>query len=156
MDKLEGREQSVGDRVRQAAREAGIGPSDPLGPLIDALAKLPESFERAAERAESSIEQLAKAQMFSDAQVQQVARRLMVMTDRLSTIRLTRFVVSGTVALFVAVGIGIGLDRWWHRDDPTQPIVAGITGGTPRCDPPRPDGSKLCWIPVFEVPPATR
>jgi hypothetical protein len=140
-------------RIRLAAGEAGIASGDPLGPLIEALAELPAELERVADRAERATERLSAAPPMTDKQVNAVAFRMLDATQRLAWTRDIRNALIGAVALFIAFGLGVGADRWWHRDDPAVPIVAGITGGTTRCDPPRPDGGKLCWIPVFEVPP---
>jgi hypothetical protein len=53
----------------------------------------------------------------------------------------------GAIMLVVAVlGFGAG---WFYRGPAL--IGAGITGGTPRCGD-QPDGSRLCWIRVFERP----
>lgn len=38
------------DRVKAAAREAGIGPAEPLGPVIEAIADIPGEIDRALDQ----------------------------------------------------------------------------------------------------------
>jgi hypothetical protein len=50
-----------------------------------------------------------------------------------------------TIAIVTIVGaFGIG---YWYRG--AAPLLVGVRAGTEKCED-RPDGSRLCWIPVFE------
>jgi hypothetical protein len=58
MDQVINRGQFAAARIRRAAGEAGIGPDDPLAPLIEALAALPEDCEGLFEGLSGNLRQL--------------------------------------------------------------------------------------------------
>jgi hypothetical protein len=48
--------------------------------------------------------------------------------------------------VLVAIVLGFGAG-WLYRGD--LPTIAGLSAGANKCQD-RPDGSRLCWIPVWE------
>jgi hypothetical protein len=137
--------------------DAGIRPEDPLGPLVaaladavEALAELPAATAREMAPVETRMRELTTT-------AQQVAQRPLIDTIQIryeilphlvAVVRWSQAII-GALLLAAAFGAGCGYMYW---RTPTLPVVAGITGGTSHCDD-RPDGSRLCWIPVFERPP---
>ncbi len=58
-------------------------------------------------------------------------------------------IISGLLVAAVLVGAGGG---YWFRGE--APILAGVHAGAERCED-RADGSRLCWLPIWEkLPPA--
>jgi hypothetical protein len=49
----------------------------------------------------------------------------------------------------LAVGFGLGYAVRWRTAPAPPPTVAGLTANTHKCED-REDGSRLCWIPVWE------
>jgi hypothetical protein len=45
MDHVSGKPACISDRVRAAARDAGVLPEDPLGPLVEAIGGVPDEIE---------------------------------------------------------------------------------------------------------------
>jgi hypothetical protein len=63
-----------------------------------------------------------------------------------------RTVLLGVALALIAIVSAFGGGYWYRGAVPT---LVGVRAGAERCDD-RPDGSRLCWIPVFErLPPAT-
>lgn len=104
---------SVGDRVRRAAAEAGVLPSDPMGPVVEALADLPGEVElRIApvlaqmQAARAAIEQAARRPALTDDQVRyQVVPKLLAAWGAWQTL-------AGVVLALAAFGVGFGV-HWW-------------------------------------------
>jgi hypothetical protein len=141
----------IGDRIRAAALDAGILPNDPLGPMYEALADLPYEIERITTETRADLQAVleqAKAQAGGEL-ARNAARELPMAIERAVLERFRWWAVLGGAALVLVAAVGFGAG-WWYRGP--SPIVAGLTGGTPRCDD-QPDGSRLCWIPVWERPP---
>jgi hypothetical protein len=64
-----------------------------------------------------------------------------------------RTALIGAGVLTAALLIGAGAGYWLHG---AQPIVVGVRAGADKCEN-KPDGSRLCWIPVWERgPPQVR
>jgi hypothetical protein len=60
-------------------------------------------------------------------------------------------IVIGAGMLTAALLVGAGSGYWLHG---AVPVLVGVHAGAERCED-RADGSRLCWIPVFErLPPA--
>ena len=74
------------------------------------------------------------------------------MDERLA-LRMVQFnkagIVIGVLVALAMGGLGFAAGWFGRGDAPGNPTMAGITGGTSQCED-RPDGSRLCWIPVFE------
>jgi hypothetical protein len=61
-----------------------------------------------------------------------------------------RNVLIGAAILVASIVAGVG-GGYWLRG--AVPVLVGVHAGAEKCDD-RPDGSRLCWIPVFERLPA--
>ena len=55
-------------------------------------------------------------------------------------------VLIGVAIVVLALLIGAGGGYWFRG---AAPALVGVRAGADKCDD-RPDGSRLCWIPVFE------
>ena len=51
---------SASERVKAAAREAGIGPAEPLGPVIEALADIPGEVNQSLDQHAATISELLR------------------------------------------------------------------------------------------------
>jgi hypothetical protein len=102
---------SRGERVRQAARDAGILPSDPLGPVIEALADIPAEVERRiADMRAGLSEVLEQAKKAAGGQLAAaVAEELPEAIDRLVVQRYWLICVAGAVLIAAAL---VGGYRW--------------------------------------------
>jgi hypothetical protein len=59
--------------------------------------------------------------------------------------------VAGMLVMALLIGGGVGY--WLHG--PAE-VIVGVRAGPEKCDD-RPDGSRLCWIPIYErMPTASR
>ena len=138
---------------QQAARLTATG--DPVASTVAAYA--------AAVGAQHSLivdaNLTAAAQHEATAQLIQEARKpwsrdemrtLITELDRTLLHRWTQFnrvgIAIGVVVALV-FGVACGVGGWWCRG--AVPLVIGVRAGADRCED-RPDGSRLCWIPVYE------
>jgi hypothetical protein len=120
-------------------------PIQALSVHLDALLKLSSAHSQALTRQSGAA--------FTDEQIDDIGRRLLssCQTWSRSLVRASLWRSWATLAAIVLGAIVMGFGAgWWYRGP--SPIVAGLTGGTPRCDD-QADGSRLCWIPVWERPP---
>jgi hypothetical protein len=133
--------------------------NDPLRLPLMALASFLRAQRQLHTNVVDTIEGAAARQsaVFTDKQVDDVGRRLLGACQAWSKALVQSALVRswaglGTIMLVVAVlGFGAG---WFYRGPAL--IVAGITGGAPKCDD-QADGGRLCWIPVWErLPPGRR
>jgi hypothetical protein len=135
------------ERLEQLAKHLeDIG--DPSAPVVRSHALRGAIEQQRDDRVEEMLETAER--IAGGAIAAKAAGELPRAIDRLTRERdkwRTLFTAAGALGLLLA-GFGMG---WWDRG-PHQ-IVAGVSGGTPRCDPAILDGSRLCWIPVYERPP---
>jgi hypothetical protein len=102
-----------------------------------------------------STSELLRGVCAIEKQVDDVGRRLLGACQAWSKgpVRASLWRSSAALTATVLVAVVLGFGAGWLYRGPAQ-IVAGITGGTPKCDD-QPDGGRLCWIPVYERPPPT-
>jgi hypothetical protein len=160
-------------RMRRAGLDAGIGPDSPLAPLIEALAQLPVDCEalfdglagdlieirdaakadRAAQiaamrTATAAIEKVSARPLITSYQIERDVLPALLANFKAKVVVWTSVALAGTLA--VGAGIGVGVSEWRHLGNAVPaPVVAGVTGGTNKCED-HPDGSRLCWIPVWQ------
>ena len=58
-----------------------------------------------------------------------------------------RKAIAISVAATVLFGAACGIGGWWYRGD--GPVLVGVRAGAEQCQDQK-DGSRLCWIPVYE------
>jgi hypothetical protein len=63
-----------------------------------------------------------------------------------------RNVLIGAAILVAVLAVGAGGGYWFRG---AVPVLVGVRAGAEKCDDQR-DGSRLCWIPVFERLPPTK
>jgi hypothetical protein len=142
-------------KMRVVATNAGIIPGDPLAPVLEVLADIPDEVDLriapAVARIEQAIVQInaaaaaANRPLMTSSQIRQD-----VLPGVLTAVSAGQAIATAVLLLLMfAMGFGT---RWWIT--PAGPPVAGVTAGTEKCED-RPDGSRLCWIPVWQrLPPA--
>ncbi len=136
---------TVAVRVRLAASEAGILPADPLGPVVESLADIPNDLER---RMAPILEQL---QAFTDAAERTAARPILtddqvrhsLLPPLLAALNLSQAII-GAVLLVAMFATGMTLQ--WYR---TPALI---------CDPMTRTSRAVCYRfygpPVTPEPPA--
>jgi hypothetical protein len=118
------------DRIRAAARQIGIGPDDPMGPLFDAVADLPEDcsrrFDALFERLGSAI---ASAERLASGAVSRVAvANLPQAIDRAIVARASLWsagLIFGAFVLGGAAGLAEGAFLWHEPGGVTCEVQKG-------------------------------
>ncbi len=142
------------------AAASGIRQDDPLWPMLSGIADYAATLDARAARDEQM-----RAALRADIRAATEAVRENNRRSLLTDVQVREYVIPGILAGWVVSGVvlagalmagaGIGgyaYGRWSVIVPPSQ-IVAGVDGGTPRCDAPGDDGAELCWIPVYRRPP---
>ena len=134
--------------IEAAARDMGIVPGDPAYPFVQFMLRSAEANAVEHQEHEARLVRLLdRAEQQASGQLARAAVAELPIAIKQAVLQQFRlWAVAGGVGLVLAVGAGIGVG-WWYRGD--THIVAGVTGGAPRCDD-NSDGSRLCWIPVYE------
>ncbi len=136
-------------QLADSAQRAGLG-RDPYARVVEAqsaaLGVLPDFIE-AIDRTRQPWTQDERYAAIKDA-VSQMDRRMLA---RWVQFNWAGMAVMALVVLSIAsAAFGAG---WWYRGN--VPVLAGIRAGIDRCDD-HADGSRICWIPIYERPPAER
>jgi hypothetical protein len=124
-------------------------PIQALSVHLDALLKLSTAHGQALTRQSGGA-------AFTDQQIDDIGRRLLgsCQTWSRSLVRGALWkswsAIAATVLVAAVLGFGAG---WSYRGD--LPTIAGLSAGSNKCED-RPEGGRLCWIPVWErLPPGT-
>jgi hypothetical protein len=143
---------SMADRVRSAAENAGILPSDPLWALIVTMAETTEWHAQRDEQAravqQASLDRATEA-------VRENSKRALVTDAQVKAYLLPRLVAGWLVSVIVVsaalmFAAALGGYIYARETAPPQKIFAGIdTGAATKCDPTNEKGDTLCWIPVW-------
>jgi hypothetical protein len=137
---------SVRDRIRQTAMNAGIMPDDPLAPVLDALADLPDEVDLRIAPVLVELRTFATAveksadrpSTLTEKQVDELAKRLAQSCAAWSgglvqaANRKSAAIVVAALAAVLVVGIGAG---WWLHAPPSE-LACGDQA----------DGSRICWM----------
>jgi len=138
------------DRLRRSAQVANLA-NDPLGTVIEAeIAMLGAQHQMYLENREVMqqtqqpipIEELRRA----------VARGISAHAIGIAE-SINRAVLAAGVAASVLVLAATFWTGYWYRGD--APVFAGIRAGADQCTD-QPDGSRLCYIPIYTRLPTTR
>jgi hypothetical protein len=121
-------------------------PIQALSVHLDALLKLSTAHSQALTRQSGAA--------FTDEQVDDIGRRLLgscqAWSRSLERAAMWRSWAALAAIVLAAIVLGFGAG-WSYRGD--LPTIAGLSAGANKCED-RPDGSRLCWIPVWErLPP---
>jgi hypothetical protein len=127
---------------RDALIQAGVGPEKPLYPVL-------VTVYGAAREAQQASTEVRKPWTRDEIRI------LIDQLDETLLHRWTQFnrsAIAIGVATTVIFGVMCGAGGWWSRG--AVPALIGVRAETDQCQN-RPDGSRLCWIPIFErLPPA--
>jgi hypothetical protein len=127
---------------RDALIQAGVGPEKPLYPVLVTV------YGAAREAQQAS----------TDVRKPWTRDEMRILIDQLDETLLHRWAAfnRGGITIGVAVALLVGAisaaGGWWSRG--AVPVMVGMRAGADQCND-RTDGSRLCWIPIFERPPAT-
>ena len=121
-------------------------PIQALSVHLDALLKLSTALSQVLTRQSGAV--------LTDDQVDAIGRRVLgacqAWSRSLVRAALGRSWAALTATVLMAAVLGFGAG-WLYRGD--LPTMAGLSAGANKCED-RPDGSRLCWIPVWErLPP---
>ena len=129
------------DRFRALLQRAGIDQGKPL------YAVLVTVFD-AAQNTREAVQEGRKPWTSDETQA------LISQLDRTLLHRWAQFNRAGIaigVAMAILFGAACGAGGWWCRG--AAPVLIGVRAGADKCAD-RVDGSRLCWIPMFERLPA--
>lgn len=144
MDRIE---TSADGRVIRLAREAGVVPNDPLGPLVEIIAEMPTELASALGPAIAAINRAAETA--------KAAATRGPLTDRQVEDYIAPRLVGGWLASIIIIGAalvavaGIGGYFYGRASTPTR-VWAGVEGDGIQCDDPNQYGEVLCHIPVWK------
>jgi hypothetical protein len=140
------------EKLRRAAQVANLT-SDPLGPVIEAQAALLGAQHRMFVDGNLKLgAQIAEAKrpVDEDAMRRAVAQGVADFGGDAVRHMSRRNVLIGAAILVASIVAGAGGGYWFRG---AVPVLVGVHAGAEKCED-RTDGSRLCWIPVFErLPP---
>ena len=131
------------DKFCALLQRAGIDQGKPLHAVLVTV------FE-AAQNTREAVQEGRKPWTSDETQA------LVTQLDRTLLHRWTQFNRAGiAIGVVVALLFGAlcGAGGWWYRG--AAPVLVGMRAGADKCDD-RSNGSRLCWIPVFERLPVAR
>ena len=138
------RAHEVSRRMLVAMHKAGLR-NDPYGELISSEAQAIEFWGESLGELDR-LRQPVRDEELRRAVVQGIDRH----ADIVVRIMGWRNVLIGAALLVAAVMIGGGAGYWLRGE---APVLVGVRAGAEHCED-RNDGSRLCWIPVYErLPP---
>ena len=132
-----------GRRVRIAAFKSGIGPGEPLEPIIEELARIADALPDTVKRIEDVAAKYKPPEIDRGLMRDVLWNFFQICSGHL--IRAVNWTAWGVMvaALVAAFGLGYGW-RWWNEDGVQY---VGIRKDAEVCEQ-RPDG-RLCRIPVW-------
>jgi hypothetical protein len=138
------RAQEVSRRMLVAMHKAGLR-NDPYGELISSEAQAIEFWGESLGELDR-LRQPVRDEELRRAVVQGIDRHADIVVRTMGW----RNVLIGAALLVAAVLIGGGAGYWLRGE---APVLVGVRAGAEHCED-RNDGSRLCWIPVYErLPP---
>jgi hypothetical protein len=154
---LEGIRAAQEDLEQQTARMAAMG--DPTAPTAAAMTGAVKALHRLMVDVWLKVHAQLDAtdKLIEDGRKPWTRDAMRILIDQLDETLLHRWAAFNRAG--IAIGIGVALlfgavgaaGGWWSRG--AVPVVVGMRAGADQCEN-RADGSRLCWIPVFERPPA--
>lgn len=144
----------------QAARLLAVG--DPIAPMISVFAEAAGAMHRLVVDASltASARHEAVGQLIREGRKPWTREEMRSLVEQLDDTLLHRWTQFNRAGIAIGVGVSLlfgaicGGAGWWYRG--YVPTLAGISAGAGNCTD-RADGSRLCWIPIWEkVPPAAR
>jgi hypothetical protein len=143
---------------QQLARMAVTG--DPTTTMATALAASTKALNRLLVDVFLKVEAQLKAtdKLIQDGRKPWTRDEMRMLIEQLDDTLMYRWTQFNRAAVAIGVGVALvlgaacGAGGWWYRG--SVPFLAGVRAGAQQCQD-RPDGSRLCWIPIWErLPPA--
>jgi hypothetical protein len=138
------------DRMRALIRTAEVT-GDPSAPVLQGLASVVDAMHVMTADVRNQIE-VARQPIPIDEVRRAVARGISTHAVGIAQ-SINRVVLAASVAVSVLVLVAAFCGGYWYRG--AVPAVAGVRAGADQCTD-QPDGSRLCYIPVYTRLPTTQ
>jgi hypothetical protein len=158
LEALDGIRAAQEDLEQQTARLAVVG--DPTTPTAAALTAAVKALHRLTVDAslKAAAQYEATDKLIQEGRKPWTRAEMRMLIEQLDETLLHRWTQFNRVAIAIGVmvalafGAACGGGGWWYRG--AAPVLVGVRAGAEQCEN-RSDGSRLCWIPVFErLPPS--